>query len=152
MKIYLIENPEGLKYVGMTRKDSLDIRYLSLTDPNKPTKIQESLNKHGIKAHKISVLEECNDKEAGERKQFWIKKLETRKELNKDYDYAGFKTVDCQEQSYYIYKNGAWSKTSKIVKTWTRTGYSKNDSITRMEIFPDYDQLLEESEDSEGED
>ena len=86
--IYKITNTDnGKMYIGQSNDVMDRIRhhksYLKY-NRHKNKRLQYSYNKHGVKAFKFEVLEECPEEELNEREIYWIAKLRT---------YVGFK--DC---------------------------------------------------------
>ena len=81
MKIYLLENSSGQKYVGKTTT-SLKQRFTSHLCPSNQTssKLMEP------KPNKITLLEECDDCISFERERYWINNYDTINilKLNKD--------------------------------------------------------------------
>jgi len=74
VSIYLIEDCNGLKYVGST-KQSLNARFNSHKYAKKINKPYSS-NKLNLEDCNITELECCNDENRKEREQYWIDKID----------------------------------------------------------------------------
>tara|TARA_R110000772_G_scaffold102292_6_gene203035 strand:+ start:110 stop:538 length:429 start_codon:yes stop_codon:yes gene_type:complete len=81
MKIYLLENESGQKYVGKTNSE-LKIRHGQHLCPSNDT----SSRFMNPKPNEISLLEECDDDNSFEREKYWINYYDTINinKLNKD--------------------------------------------------------------------
>lgn len=88
-KIYCLEDCDGLKYVGITKR-KLSIRLKEHRNDRKSRNC--SSNKLNLDNCKIKLLEECDDKD---REIYWIKKIDCvnhntyqrdKKEYHKNYD------------------------------------------------------------------
>ncbi len=79
--IYKITSPTGRLYVGQTKHFGRRIntyKYKIINDTGwKNAKIMNSLKKYGWDAHKLEIIEECEDCKLNEREIFWIAELKT---------------------------------------------------------------------------
>ena len=79
--IYKITSPTDRLYVGQTKHFGRRIntyKYKIINDTGwKNAKIMNSLKKYGLDAHKLEIIEECEDCKLNEREIFWIAELKT---------------------------------------------------------------------------
>ena len=79
--IYKITSPTGRLYVGQTKHFGRRIntyKYKIINDTGwKNAKIMNSLKKYGWDAHKLEIIEECENCKLNEREVFWIEELKT---------------------------------------------------------------------------
>ena len=74
IKIYLIEDKNKLKYVGSTKQD--DIRKRLWGHRYDRRRINCSSKQLDLENCKISILEECEEKERKQKESYWINKID----------------------------------------------------------------------------
>jgi len=134
MKIYCIEDPSGLKYVGSTKKKYLCNR-MSEHRADKKSGKGCSSDRLDLKNAKIYVLEECNDNLRKERERYWINEI----------DCVNVRKLDLYDENYHKnyhqkHKVKRYCQTKdrrKYQESWGGQIRSQNNCLlkTSMDIF-----------------
>lgn len=69
--IYKITNPEGLVYVGQSKRLKNRFKDYNKNNYKGQRKIFESINKYGIQKHTFEIIEECSIFDLNEKERFW---------------------------------------------------------------------------------
>ena len=118
-KIYLIEDCNGLKYVGCTKK-TLNQR-LSEHKSDKKRGEYCSSSKLNLDDCTIVCIDKCNKQDKKDKEGYWIKKIDTVNDLRLNIDYEEYhkeykkcnkETIKEYNKEYREYKN-SWGGDSR---------------------------------------
>ena len=118
--IYKLTNPKGKVYIGQSIKIEDRIKsYEKPKDYAVGRMLLYSLQKYGLKKHKVEILEECSRKQLNDREIFWIAEYNSVKEgLNIDSGGLGFKrSKDTKDRI----RKGKIGKNAKKITQYTKT-------------------------------
>lgn len=101
IKIYLIEDIHGLKYVGSTKKEKIISRLYDHRAEKKKQRKNTTSHKLDLYNCEISILEECDDDIRYEREKYWIN------------------NIDCVNETKFKYSR-------KEIKSYLKEYYQKN--------------------------
>lgn len=69
--IYKIVNPDGKVYIGQTKDFDKRLEDHKSRKNKKAKRLNESISLHGLKLHKISIIEECDVEDLNCRERHW---------------------------------------------------------------------------------
>lgn len=140
--IYMLELPDGQRYVGFTMKEGGDnwqeeVITTLIYNKRSDGMIRSALEEHGRKSAILTDLERCSQRNRYSCRDKWIQELGTDKELNQIIDLSIARKDIMVQQMYVIGKDGKYRK-KQAIRYRHRNIYG--DPITRMEEFDYYDQ------------
>jgi glutamyl-tRNA reductase len=115
VKIYCIQDCDGLKYVGSTRQK---LKY-RLNNHRRHKKINHGCSSEKLNLENCSIteLEKCNEENRMEREKYWINKLNTVNERKLNFDKKQYQKEYHKEYDKEYHENNK-EKRKQQMKIW----------------------------------